>query len=451
MGNGFEEGFSITRSQLPILSVIEGDDYMFIDSARIFIKAGNGGNGVVSFHREKYVAAGGPDGGDGGRGGNVIFVVDEGVRTLADFRYKRHYKADNGQDGGAANCTGRSAEDLVVKVPAGTIVRDELTGRIIADLTTVGQAEVIAKGGKGGAGNQHFATSTRQVPNFAKAGDAGEERWVLLELKLLADVGLIGYPNVGKSTILSMVTAAKPKIANYHFTTIDPNLGVVSLGGESSFVIADIPGLIEGAHEGVGLGHEFLKHIERTKLLVHVVDIAGIEGRDPIKDFEVINEELKNYNPLLAERPQIVAANKMDIPGSEDNLKAFTETVEAMGYKVFPVSAATNKGLRELMFYAAEKLKELPETILTNEIDEEVVYTAEEEKPFEIKRDNDVYIIEGKWIKKLVNSTNFDNYESFQYFQRAIKNKGVIEALESMGIQEGDTVKIYDFETEYVR
>ncbi|MDF2524903.1 MAG: GTPase CgtA [Clostridiales bacterium] len=424
---------------------------MFIDSAKIYIKAGNGGNGSVSFHREKYIAAGGPDGGDGGRGGSVIFLVDEGVRTLADFRYKKHYKADNGQDGGAGNCSGRSGQDLIIKVPAGTIIRDEVSGRIIADLTKTGEKSVIAKGGKGGAGNQHFATPTRQVPDFAKAGDFGEERWVLLELKLLADVGLIGFPNVGKSTILSMVTAARPKIANYHFTTIDPNLGVVDLGQGNSFVIADIPGLIEGAHEGIGLGHEFLKHVERTKLMVHVVDVAAIEGRDPLKDFDIINEELTKYNPMLASRPQVVAANKMDIPDAEDNLKKFTDAIEAKGYKVFPVSAATNKGLKELLYYVSNMLKELPDTLLTEETKDEVVYKAEEDKPFEIRKENDVFIIEGNWIQKLVNSTNFNSHESMNYFQRALRTKGVIDALEMMGVQEGDTVKIYNFETEYVR
>lgn len=424
---------------------------MFIDSAKIYIKAGNGGNGSVSFHREKYIAAGGPDGGDGGRGGSVIFIVDEGIRTLADFRYKKHYKADNGQGGGAGNCSGRGAEDLIIKVPAGTIIRDEVTGRILADLTEVGDKSIIAKGGRGGAGNQHFATPTRQVPDFAKAGDLGEERWILLELKLLADVGLIGFPNVGKSTILSMVTAARPKIANYHFTTIDPNLGVVDLGQGNSFVIADIPGIIEGAHEGVGLGHEFLKHIERTKLLVHVVDMSAIEGRDPLKDFEVINAELTKYNPILASRPQIVVANKMDITGAEDNLKIFTEAVEKEGYKVFSVSAATNKGLKELMYNLAAKLKELPDTLLTEYSEGEVIYKAGDEKPFEIRKEEDVFIVEGKWIQKLVSSTNFTSHESLQYFQRALRNKGVIDELEKMGVQEGDTVKIYNFETEYVR
>ncbi|MFZ5988491.1 MAG: GTPase ObgE [Bacillota bacterium] len=424
---------------------------MFIDSARIFIKAGDGGNGAVSFHREKYIAKGGPDGGDGGKGGDVIFVVDEGLRTLQDFRYKRHYKAEGGQNGGGSNCSGRGGEDLIIKVPPGTIVKDEETGRIVADLVKVGEETIIAKGGKGGAGNQHFATPTRQVPNFAKAGDPGEEFWAILELKLLADVGLVGFPNVGKSTILSMVTAAQPKIANYHFTTIDPNLGVVSLDVGNSFVLADIPGIIEGAHEGVGLGHEFLKHVERTKLLIHVVDVSGSEGRDPVSDFEIINEELKQYNPVLFERPQIVAANKMDITGAEVNLEKFKEAVEAKGYKVFPVSAGTNKGLRELMYYVGERLKELPNTILANDQEEEAVYTAKEEEAFEIHKEDDAYVVEGNWVRKLVASTNFDNYESLQYFQRSIKRKGVVDALEDMGINEGDLVKMYDLEFEYFR
>lgn len=424
---------------------------MFIDYAKIYLKAGNGGNGSVSFHREKYVAAGGPDGGDGGRGGDVVFQVDEDIRTLADFRYKRHYKAENGQDGGAGNCTGRSAENLLIKVPAGTLIRDEATGRLLADLTEVGQRAVIAKGGKGGAGNQHFATPTRQVPNFAKSGDIGEERWVIMELKLLADVGLIGFPNVGKSTILSMVTAAKPKIADYHFTTIDPNLGVVRVDKDDSFVIADIPGLIEGAHEGVGLGHEFLKHVERTRLLIHVLDMAGVEGRDPYEDFQVINSELEKYNPLLAKRPQVVAANKSDIPGYEENLDRFRKAVEADGIKVFQISAATGKGLKELIYHVAARLKELPATLVVDPAEEQTVYAAHEEKPFEISKVDDTFVITGKWIRKLVSSTNFGDYESSQYFQRALKNKGVIDALEAMGVQEGDTVKIYNFETEYVR
>jgi GTPase len=425
--------------------------FMFIDYAKIFVKAGDGGNGKVSFHREKYVPAGGPDGGDGGNGGNVVVVVDEGLRTLVDFRYKRKYAADSGDHGGSANCTGRSAEDLVIKVPPGTIIKDQVTGRVLADLTRADQTAVIAKGGKGGKGNQHFATPTRQVPNFAKSGSEGEDREILLELKLLADVGLIGYPNVGKSTMLSMVSAAKPKIANYHFTTIIPNLGVVSLGPGSSFVLADIPGLIEGAHEGVGLGHEFLRHAERTKLLIHVVDISGIEGRDPVEDFAVINKELAQYSPVLATRPQIVAANKIDLPGAEENLTRFRYALEEQGHKVFPISAATNQGLRELMFYAGDRLKELPETILTAPEEKEVVYTADEEKPFTIRRENDVYLVEGRWVRKVVGSTNFNDTESLQYFQRAIKNKGVIEALEQMGIAEGDTVSMEGFEFDYYR
>ncbi len=424
---------------------------MFIDSAKIYIKAGNGGNGAVSFHREKYVAAGGPDGGDGGRGGDVIFIVDEGIRTLTDFRYQKHYKAEAGENGGAAKCSGRGGEDLYIKVPQGTLVKDEETGLILADLTKLGQTAVIAKGGKGGAGNQHFATPTRQVPNFAKSGTLGEERWVLLELKLLADVGLVGFPNVGKSTILSMISAARPKIANYHFTTIEPNLGVVRLEEGNSFVVADIPGIIEGAHEGVGLGHEFLKHVERTKLLLHVVDVSGIEGRDPLEDFEIINRELKEYNEVLASRPQVVAANKTDLPEGMENYEKFAGKIEELGYKVFPISAATNKGFKELLYYISQQLRALPETILVNENDEVVVYTAEEEKPFEIHRENDVYVVDGGWVRKMVNSTNFNDYESLQYFQRAIKKKGIIEALENMGINEGDTVRLHDFEFEYVR
>ncbi|MCX7842158.1 MAG: GTPase ObgE [Clostridia bacterium] len=424
---------------------------MFIDSARIFVKAGNGGNGAVSFHREKYVAAGGPDGGDGGKGGDVIFIVEQGIRTLADFRYIKHYKAESGQDGGAANCSGKGGQDLYIKVPAGTLVKDEETGLILADLTKEGQTAVIAKGGKGGAGNQHFATPTRQVPNFAKSGTPGEERWVLLELKLLADVGLIGFPNVGKSTILSMVSAAKPKIANYHFTTIEPNLGVVRIEDGKSFVIADIPGLIEGAHQGVGLGHEFLKHVERTKLLIHVVDVSGIEGRDPVEDFEVINRELKEYNELLASRPQVVAANKTDIMENQADLERFAKYVEGKGYKLFPISAATNKGLKELLYYVSDQLDTLPETILTSEEDAEVVYKAEEEKPFEISKENGVYVVDGPWVRRLVSSTNFNDYESLQYFQRAIKKKGIVRALEDMGVNEGDVVRMHDFEFEYVR
>lgn len=424
---------------------------MFIDRARIHIKAGDGGNGKVSFHREKYIAAGGPDGGDGGKGGDVVLIVDEGLRTLIDFKYKKKYAAEAGENGGAANCSGKGGKELVIKVPPGTLVRDEATGRILADMTKAGQRTVIAKGGKGGKGNQHFATSTRQVPSFAQAGNAGEEFRVGLELKLIADVGLVGFPNAGKSTILSMVTKADPKIADYPFTTLEPNLGVVSLDEGNSFVLADIPGLIEGAHEGVGLGYEFLRHVERTRLLIHVVDVAAVDGRDPVSDFETINEELRQYNPKLAERPQVIAANKVDLPEGQENLERFREAVEAKGYKVFSISAAANKGIRELMFHVSSMLAELPEIALMPEDSEETVYTAEEEEPFTVRKEGKVYIVEGNWVKKVVGSTNFNVFESIQYFQRSLRSKGVIDALEKLGISEGDTVKIFDIEFEYMK
>ncbi len=424
---------------------------MFIDRAKIHIKAGDGGNGKVSFHREKYVSAGGPDGGDGGKGGDVVFIVDEGLRTLIDFKYKRKYAAEPGENGGAANRSGKSGKELVIKVPPGTLVRDEATGRILADMTKTGQRVVIARGGRGGKGNQHFATSTRQVPSFARAGDLGEEYRVELELKLIADAGLVGFPNAGKSTILSMVTAANPKIADYPFTTLEPNLGVVSMEQGSSFVLADIPGLIEGAHEGVGLGFEFLRHVERTRLLIHVVDVAAVDGRDPLSDFETINAELRKYNPKLAERPQVIAANKVDLPEGRENLESFREAIEAKGYRMFPVSAATNSGIKELMYYVASQLAELPETGLTEEEGAEAVYTAAEEEPFTVRKEGNTYIVEGNWVRKVVGSTNFGIYESLQYFQRSLKTKGVIDALEKLGINEGDTVKIYDIEFEYVR
>lgn len=424
---------------------------MFIDRAKIHIKAGDGGNGKVSFHREKYVAAGGPDGGDGGKGGDVILLVDDGLRTLIDFKYKRKYAAQSGEQGGTSRCTGKSGKDLVIKVPPGTLVRDLKTDRILADMTEPGQSNVIAKGGKGGAGNQHFATPTRQMPSFARPGNPGEEYQVELELKLIADVGLVGFPNAGKSTLLSMTSAATPKIADYPFTTLEPNLGVVSLDEGSSFVLADIPGLIEGAHEGVGLGFEFLRHVERTKLLLHVVDVAGVDGRDPLDDFMTINEELRKYNPKLAERPQVVAANKTDLTEGRERLEGFTKAVEGMGYRVFPISAAANSGIREMMHYVSAQLRELPDAVPLTDLEAEVVYTAQEEEPFTIRREGNVFIIEGSWVKKVVGSTNFGVYESLQYFQRALKTKGVIDALEKMGIQEGDTVKIHDAEFDYVR
>ena len=421
---------------------------MFIDVAKIYIKAGNGGNGHVSFRREKYVPAGGPNGGDGGKGGNIIFEVDQGLLTLMDFRYKRKYIAPDGEAGGASNRTGRDGENLTVKVPAGTIVKDEKTGRILADLTEAGQKEIILKGGHGGKGNQNFATPTRQAPNFAKPGIVGDEVNIILELKLLADVGLIGYPSVGKSTILSMVTAAKPKIADYHFTTLSPNLGVVGNEFGKSFIIADIPGLIEGAHEGIGLGHEFLRHVERTRILVHVVDISGLEGREPIEDFDKINNELELYSPKLKKKYQVVAANKMDIPEAKENYNKFKTEVESRGYEVFPISAATRSGLNELFSFVAGKLTMIP---IEEELIEEIIeYTEVKEEPFTVRIEGGTYIVEGKWVQKIINSTNFNDHDSLNYFQRSLKNKGLIEELVKMGIKEGDNVKIYDIEFDFV-
>lgn len=424
---------------------------MFIDSAKIFVKAGDGGNGKVSFHREKYVTNGGPDGGDGGKGGDIVFLVDEDMRTLADFRYKKKYVAQNGEHGGSRNCSGKGGESLIIRVPEGTLIKDSDTGRILADLTKNGQMSVIVKGGKGGAGNQHFATSTRQIPNFAKPGELGEEKWIELELKLLADVGLVGYPNAGKSTILSTVTSAKPKIANYPFTTLTPNLGVVEIDIGSSFIIADIPGLIEGAHEGVGLGHEFLKHVERTKVILHVVDVAGVDNREPLEDFRVINEELKRFNPVLASKLQIVVANKIDLPDSEVYMEDFRTTLETEGYKVFTVSAATNQGLRDVMLYVSKTLREIPDVVFYDESEQEKVYTLQDDDNVRVYKDEDVFVVEGEWARKMVHSTNFESYESLQYFQRAMKNKGIIAQLERLGISEGDTVRVHDFEFDYVK
>ncbi len=424
---------------------------MFIDYTEVYIKGGNGGNGKVSFRREKYIPNGGPDGGDGGDGGHVIFEVDLGLRTLVDFRYKRKYMAENGENGGNRNMSGKRGMDLVVRVPCGTLVKEKETGRILADLSKEGQREIIARGGKGGAGNQHFATPTRQIPNFARSGGPGQEFTCMLELKLIADVGLLGFPNVGKSTLLSMVSSAKPKIADYHFTTITPNLGVVSLGEGASFVLADIPGLIEGAHEGVGLGHNFLRHVERTKLLIHVVDIAETEGRDALEDFDVINRELERYNPDLAKRPQIIAANKMDALENPERLKAFKDVMEGRGYKVFEISAATGTGIDPLIRYTYEQLKELPEVVLfdpsTREVD---IKPAGDEPLFTIRRENEIYVVEGPWVIRTLGSVNLDDRESLQYFQRVMKNMGVIEALEKKGIEEGDTVRMGEIEFDYL-
>lgn len=423
---------------------------MFVDVAEIKIKSGNGGNGLVSFHREKYVAAGGPDGGDGGRGGDIIFCADSSLSTLMDFRYKKQYRAGNGEDGRGKKSTGKDGADMLIRVPVGTLIRDTETGKLIADLKHDGERFVAAKGGKGGWGNVHFATPTRQVPKFAKPGQKGIERTVALELKLLADVGLIGFPNVGKSTLLAAVSGARPKIANYHFTTLEPNLGVVELGEGGSFVLADIPGIIEGANEGVGLGHEFLRHVERTRLLLHVVDVSGIEGRNPIEDFDIICEEMEKFNADLAKRPQIVVANKTDIITDEGAYLAFRNEIEQRGLTLFEISAATNRGTRELMLYVSSKLQELPIPEFKVE-DDWLDQTPVNDDDFEIAVQDSVYEITGSRIEKIVNSTNFDDYESLQFFQRALRNLGVIDALEEKGIEEGDTVKLYEIEFEYMR
>lgn len=425
---------------------------MFVDKAKIKIKAGNGGDGAISFHREKYVAAGGPDGGNGGKGGDVIFVADDNFSSLIDFRYKRKYVAQNGENGGAKRCTGKSAPDLIIKVPRGTIVRNAETGRIMADVST-DEPQILAKGGNGGRGNCNFATSTRQIPRFAKPGYLGEEFEVSLELKLIADVGLVGFPNVGKSTLISAVSAAKPKIANYHFTTLTPVLGVVRVSEEKSFVMADIPGLIEGASDGVGLGHEFLRHVERCRLIVHVLDVSGTEGRDPIDDFDIINGELKNFSEDLAECPQIVAANKCDM-ADEEQITRLKEFIETKGMKFFAISAATTQGTKELMNAVAEELEKLPpvkeykpEPITQEEIEEKALSNTK----FEVETEDGVYYVDAKWLEPVMRTLDMDDYSSLQYFQQVLRKSGIIDKLENMGINEGDTVNIMGFEFDYVR
>ncbi|MBQ6207438.1 MAG: GTPase ObgE [Oscillospiraceae bacterium] len=418
----------------------------FIDKARIEVKAGNGGNGAVAFHREKYVAAGGPDGGDGGKGGSVVLQADGNLSTLMDFRYRRKYAAANGMDGQGGRKSGKDGEDLLIKVPRGTLVRDAESGQIMKDLSD-DAPWTLCKGGRGGWGNAHFATPTRQAPRFAKSGLPGEAREVILELKLLADVGLIGFPNVGKSTLLSAVSKARPKIANYHFTTLSPNLGVAEIDG-GSFVMADIPGLIEGASEGVGLGHDFLRHVDRCRLLVHVVDASGSEGRDPAADFDAINAELKNYSPVLAGRPQIVAANKFDILQDFSALDRLRAKADAMGYPLFPISAATHHGVKELLWEIARTLPTLPPVTVYEP--EYVPPVAEPDAPPEIRRrDDGAWVVEGARIERLMGDINFADYESRMYFDRALRQSGLYERLESMGIQDGDTVSLYGFEFEY--
>lgn len=422
---------------------------MFVDIAKIKIKAGNGGDGAVAFHREKYVASGGPDGGDGGRGGNIVFQVDDNLATLSDFRYKRKYKAENGENGRGSHCNGKKAPDLVIKVPRGTVIRETESGVVMADMSS-DEPFVAAKGGNGGWGNCHFATSTRQTPRFAKSGAPGEEWEVSLELKLIADVGLLGFPNVGKSSLLSVVSEAKPIVGDYHFTTIIPVLGVVSMGPEQSFVMADIPGLIEGAADGVGLGHEFLRHVERCRMLVHIVDVAGSEGREPKEDFEKINDELQKFNPELAKCPQIVAGNKIDM-ATDEQLSSFRKYIENQGYEYYEICAPIKHGTKELINAVAAKLATLPpvKKYESEEIPMAVIESRKDDG-FKVTVEDNVYIVEAEWLYKILCKTDLDDYESLQYFQNVLQSSGIIDELVKRGIQEGDTVSIYDLEFDYV-
>lgn len=423
---------------------------MFVDIAKIKIKGGNGGNGAVAFHREKYIASGGPDGGDGGKGGNVVFKVDDNLSTLADFRYKRKYVAENGADGSGSRRSGKKGQDLIIRVPRGTVIREMTSGVIIADLST-DEEFIGAKGGKGGWGNSHFATSTRQTPRFAKMGAPGEEWDVSLELKLIADVGLLGFPNVGKSSLISVVSEAKPIVGDYHFTTIIPVLGVVRMGPEKSFVMADIPGLIEGASDGVGLGHEFLRHVERCRMLIHIVDVAGSEGRDPIEDFEAINAELEKFNPELAACPQIVAGNKIDL-ATDEQLESFRKYIEDKGLQYFEICAPIKHGTKELIDAAARLLDTLP-PVKRYEAEEIPVSMLEEKSKkdgFTVTVHDDVYIVEAEWLYRILCQTDLDDYESLQYFQRVLQSSGIIDELKNKGIHEGDLVSIYDLEFEYI-
>ena len=423
---------------------------MFVDKVKITVKAGNGGNGAVAFHREKYVAQGGPDGGDGGNGGHIILQVDDNLSTLMDFRYKRKYAAENGVDGAGQRKSGKDGRSLVIRVPRGTLVRDAETNEIIKDMSD-SEPYILCRGGKGGWGNTHFATPTRQAPRFAKSGLPGESHDVVLELKLLADVGLIGFPNVGKSTLLSVVSRAQPKIANYHFTTLFPNLGVVYVENGVSFVMADIPGIIEGASEGAGLGHDFLRHIDRCRLLVHVVDVSGSEGRDPVADFDAINAELKQYSPELAQRPQIVAANKVDIMTDNSFLEALRSHVEALGYPLLTISAAAHQGTRELVFAIANRLRELPPVAVYQPEYVKRPPKVDMTQPLDITVEDGVYLVEGPWLQRLIANTNFGDYESRLWFDRMLRESGLFDRLEAMGIRDGDLVSMYNLEFEYQR
>lgn len=427
---------------------------MFADRAKIMIRSGKGGNGHVSFRRELYVANGGPDGGDGGKGGDLIFEVDEGLNTLYDYRHKRKFAAGDGEEGGKRRCHGKDGKDIVLKVPEGTVIKEANTGKVVADMSGENRRQIILKGGKGGLGNQHFATATMQVPKYAQPGQPAMEMEVTLELKVIADVGLIGFPNVGKSTLLSRVTNADPKIANYHFTTLNPNLGVVDLPNGKGFVMADIPGLIEGASEGVGLGHEFLRHIERTKMMIHVVDAAGIEGRNPIEDIYKINAELEAYNPEIAKRPQVIAANKTDLIYSEDEdpVELLKAEFEPKGIKVFPISGVSGKGIQELLYYVSEELQKIgTETVIFEQEffpEDELIY---EELPYTVEKVDDMYVVEGPKIEKMLGYTNLDSEKGFAFFQRFLKDTGILEKLEAAGIEEGDTVKMYGLQFDYYK
>ena len=427
---------------------------MFADRAKIFIKSGKGGDGHVSFRRELYVPAGGPDGGDGGRGGDVIFVVDKSINTLNDFRHIRKYCAENGQDGMKKRCHGKDGEDIIIKVPEGTIIKDAETGKVIVDMSHGHEREVLLRGGNGGKGNQHYATPTMQAPKYAQPGQPSKEMYVTLELKVIADVGLVGFPNVGKSTFLSRVTNAKPKIANYHFTTLNPNLGVVDLPGADGFVIADIPGLIEGASQGIGLGHEFLRHIERTKVLIHVVDAASTEGRDPLEDIKAINAELESYDIGLTQKPQVIAANKADVfYGNEEDtvISLLKEEFEPQGIKVFSISAVSGKGVNELLYHVKEMLDGLDDTpiVFEREYFEEEIISNE---PFTVEVDEDgIYVVEGPRIERMLGYTNLESEKGFLFFQKFLKENGILEQLEELGISEGDTVRMYGLQFDYYK
>ena len=431
---------------------------MFADRAKVYVRSGKGGDGHVSFRREKYVPNGGPDGGDGGHGGDVIFQVDEGLNTLIDFRHIRKYKAEDGQEGGKKNCRGKDGNDIIIKVPEGTVIKEAESGQVITDMSGDNKRVILLKGGKGGNGNQHYATSTMQAPKYAQPGQPAQELELILELKVIADVGLVGFPNVGKSTFLSRVTNAKPKIANYHFTTLNPNLGVVDLDGTKGFVIADIPGLIEGASEGIGLGHEFLRHIERTKVIIHIVDAAGTEGRDPVEDIYAINKELEAYNPDIAKRPQVIAANKIDAMYTDDEgnncLKAIREEFEPQGIKVYAISAVTGEGLKELLYHVNEMLENIGEepTVFEQE------YFPEQKKgysdePYTVVYDEeeDEYVVEGPRIEKMLGYTNLESEKGFTFFQNFLKDTGILDELEALGIQEGDTVRMYGLSFDYYK